>query len=176
MHHIFFSLKRTHHRALAYSRKFTVRNGLTPARFDMLYAIDQHRDAFLWQSHLRRLLGVTAATISRMVRSLEALGYVVRKKNDYDRRQIEIRMTDLRTKVFRFVEDLTMTSGYVDFIVTGAFAVLWYAESAIDDLLAFETFLHRARDRLWDTATLRFPWHPDDCDDTAEDMYELATA
>ena len=74
MHHIFFSLKRTHHRALAYSRQLSIPYGLTPARFDMLYAIDRHRDSLLWQSHLRRLLGVTAATISRMVRSLEALG------------------------------------------------------------------------------------------------------
>src|ERR1700712_4571942 len=83
---IFFSLKRTHHRALAYSRKFTNPNGLTPARFDMMYAIDQHRDSLLWQSDLRRLLGVTAATISRMVRSLEDLGYVTRTPNDYDHR------------------------------------------------------------------------------------------
>ena len=163
MHHLFFSLKRVHHRALAYSRKFSVPHGLTPARFDMLYAIDQNGDS-LWQSHLRRLLGVTAATISRMIRSLEKLGYVSRKKNDYDRRQIDIRMTDLGTSVFRFVEDFAMTSGYVDFIVTGAFAVLWYAESAIDDLMRLDDFLHRARDRLWDTATLRFAWHPDDCD------------
>ena len=164
MHHIFFSLKRTHHRALAYSRQLSVPYGLTPARFDMLYAIDRHRDSLLWQSHLRRLLGVTAATISRMVRSLEALGYITRARNDYDRRQINVRITALGSRIFRFVEDLTMISGYVDFIVTCTFGVLWYADSAISDLLDFEAFLHRARDRLWDTATLRFAWHPDDCD------------
>jgi len=105
----------------------------------MLYAIDRHRDSLLWQSHLRRLLGVTAATISRMVRSLEALGYITRARNDYDRRQINIRITELGTRVFAFVEDLTMTSGYVDFIVTCTFGVLWYAESAISDLLDFRS-------------------------------------
>jgi DNA-binding MarR family transcriptional regulator len=162
MHHIFFSLKRTHHRALAYSRRLSVPYGLTPARFDMMYAIDRHRDSLLWQSHLRRLLGVTAATISRMVRSLEELGYITRDRNAFDRRQIDIRITKLGSSVFDFVENLTMTTGNVDFIVTGAFAVLWYAESAISDLFDFEAFLHRARDRLWDTATLRYPWHPDD--------------
>jgi DNA-binding MarR family transcriptional regulator len=164
MHHIFFSLKRTHHRALAYSRRLSVPYGLTPARFDMMYAIDRHRDSLLWQSHLRRLLGVTAATISRMVRSLEELGYITRDRNAFDRRQIDIRITKLGSSVFDFVENLTMTTGNVDFIVTGAFAVLWYAESAFSDLLELEAFLHRARDRLWDTATLRYPWHPDDCD------------
>ena len=30
MHHIFFSLKRTHHRALAYSRQLSIPYGLTP--------------------------------------------------------------------------------------------------------------------------------------------------
>ena len=164
MHHIFFSLKRTHHRALSYSRKFMVPGELTPARFDMLYAIDQNRGPVFWQSHLRRLLGVTAQTISRMVISLEELGYITRKKNDFDRRQIDIRMTDLGNSVFRFVEDFAITCSNIDFIVTGAFAVLWYSASAIDDLMAFEEFLRRARDRLWDTATLRYPWHPDDWD------------
>ena len=162
MHHIFFSLKRLHHRALAFSRPFCVPPGLTPARYDMLHAIDQHKDALLWQSHLCKILGVTAATISRMAKSLEQLGYITRTRNLFDRRQLDVRITTEGRRVFLLVEMSAIVSGALDFLITCAFAVFWYSKNAPADLLRFEGFLHCGRRRLFDTSTLYYPWHPDD--------------
>lgn len=45
------------------------------------------------QRQLRRELGVSAPTVSRMVRSLEALGFIARSRGR-DRRTFDIRLTD----------------------------------------------------------------------------------
>jgi len=99
----FFALKRSFHAALRLSRRVAAAFGLTPARADMLYAIFRVPVAdyvgaagrgSLTQRELRRELGVSAPTVSRMVRSLEALGFVERSPSSHDRRTLDIRLTD----------------------------------------------------------------------------------
>lgn len=59
--------------------------GVTPARFDLMRLIYERN--FRWsQSELRRRLGVARATISRMLRSLERLGWITRERDPDDRR------------------------------------------------------------------------------------------
>ena len=41
MHTVFFSLKRAFHKTMAFGRALLDRWGLTPSRFDMLYAVNQ---------------------------------------------------------------------------------------------------------------------------------------
>ena len=99
----FFSLKRSFHAALRVTRGVAAAFGLTPARADMLYAIfhvpvARYEGAAgrgaLTQRELRTELGVSAPTVSRMVRSLEALGFVTRSRSIHDGRTLDIRLTD----------------------------------------------------------------------------------
>jgi len=87
--------------------------GLTAARFDMLWCIfqlDGDDDATpAFQSDVRKKLGVTAATVTRMMQSLEALGLVRRKRDSFDRRQVLVSLTRegldrLRAAYAQFVE------------------------------------------------------------------------
>jgi hypothetical protein len=66
MHAIFFGLKRAHHGTLCITRSVLAAMGLTAARFDLLYAVMTSREG-LAQSALRKLLGVSRATVSRML-------------------------------------------------------------------------------------------------------------
>ncbi|HEX4445732.1 MAG TPA: MarR family transcriptional regulator, partial [Polyangiaceae bacterium] len=85
MHTVFFGLKRAHHATLGLTRHVLKRLGLTAARFDMLFALKPCRLGML-QSRLRRLLGVSRTTVSRMLASLEQLGLLTRKASWSDRR------------------------------------------------------------------------------------------
>lgn len=99
----FFAIKRTFHGVLRVSRDVAAGFGLTPARVDMLYAVfrvpvPEYMGAAgrgsITQSDLRRALGVSAPTVSRMVKSLEALGFVKRCPSLRDRRTLDISLTD----------------------------------------------------------------------------------
>ena len=85
MDDVFFGVKRAH---LAVSRWALLRLrefGVTPARFDLMRMIYERH--FRWsQKELRYALGVARATISRMVRALEKLGWITREVNPFDRR------------------------------------------------------------------------------------------
>ena len=97
MHAILFGMKRAFQASLRVMRRPLEPFGLTSARFDMLWCIlqsDAQDDAYpLYQSEVRKRLGVTAATVTRMMKSLEALGLVRRKRDFFDRRQIVVSLT-----------------------------------------------------------------------------------
>ena len=83
---IFFGLKRAYHGTLRVYRRALKSLGLTAARFDLLYVAREYRRNGVRQSTIRRELGVTAPTVSRMVSSLEALGLIRRERSTRDRR------------------------------------------------------------------------------------------
>ena len=98
MHPVFFGLKRAHHLSVAVARNLTCHFGLTPARFDMLLALERARPS-MRQRDLRRILGVSAPTVSRMLKALESLGLVLRRKEPLtirraDRRHRRVMLTD----------------------------------------------------------------------------------
>jgi DNA-binding MarR family transcriptional regulator len=101
MNYHFFAMKRAYHATLRLTRDVAAAYGLTPARSDMLYAIycvpvyGPAGRGELSQSALRQRLGVSAPTVSRMIRSLEALGFVSRRRSSQDRRTFDIQLTDL---------------------------------------------------------------------------------
>ena len=72
MHAAFFGLKRVHLRILAVSRSLLARVALTPARFDMIRIVELHTEG-IPQRNIQYLLGVSAPTVSRMVKALEKL-------------------------------------------------------------------------------------------------------
>ena len=135
---------------------------LTPARYDMLYAIRKHARSGFNQAHLRRLLGVTSATVSRMATSLEELGFLEREQCPFDRRQLLVRLTPKGKQALEIVEYDVVDYGMIDFGVTCAFAVKWYSESAISALYDFDDTFRYVRGQLGDTATFSYPFHPDD--------------
>ena len=111
MHAMMFGLKRGYYGALRYARRvmkgFGV--GVTPARFDLLYALRQQ--GWHLQSELRRILGVAGPTVSRMLKSLEGLGLVKREVAPHDGREKVVSFTDAGEKAFDRVAEAVMGTG-----------------------------------------------------------------
>jgi len=162
MHAIAFALKRVHHRILFFSR-YLLRAfralGLTPARFDMMYAING--SSSLDQRGLCTKLGVTAPTVSRMLDSLEDRGIIVRMIPSRDRRRRYLRLTEHGARLFRRAYRATIRSSAMDRLIDIAFTMTHDPETKSGELLIFEGVLHYAKRRLLDRATLIYPFHPD---------------
>ncbi len=174
MHAILFSMKRAHHAALAMTRPMLRRVDLTPARFDMLFALfDEGLSRWgrraglsraIGQARLRTILGVCRMTVSRMIRALEALGLVRRWPVRRGGRRLMVQLTERGDeKVRRVVRDL-LDPGPVDLAIDSLVApASWFDD---DEVLARKerlhdfvlTFLRQAGD----TARLPYTWHPDD--------------
>jgi DNA-binding MarR family transcriptional regulator len=158
VHPLFFGLKRAHHCALRVSRWLLHGTGLTPARFDMLYAIASSGHTVL-QSTLGRLLGVTRQTVSRMLASLEQLGLVLRERAHGDRRNRLVRMTKLGALTLADAEEGPSTCGHVIELIQGALSQAPAGPQA--EMEGFDTTLRRFRRFFRDRASLVFPWEPD---------------
>jgi DNA-binding MarR family transcriptional regulator len=162
VHAIFFGLKRAYQSTLRLTRRCLARLGLTAARFDMLYAVRSARYGSV-QAQLSRTLGVTAATVSRMLKSLEDLGLVSRARSVADRRCRRVQITDLGRRVMRRAEVGLISAGHVSFAIDCALAEHWWSDTAT--FLAVDALdgpLHRIRRAFFDDASLAYPWHPDD--------------
>jgi DNA-binding MarR family transcriptional regulator len=167
MHVIFFALKRAHHGTLRITRAPLAKLGLTAARFDLLYAIKQARKGIV-QSHLRRVLGVCRATVSRMLLSLEKLGLVRRSVWPWDRRKRLVELTKRGRWTIGFAHREFTRSGWANLAVDSALCgegspYHWWDENdcmfATDEL---NTLLDRIRNAFYDHATLDYPWGPED--------------
>src|ERR1700743_3966546 len=88
-----FGLKRGYQSALRCSWHVLKGSGLTPARYDMCHALKLQKYG-MRQKNLAEVLGVTRATVSRMVRSLEKLRYVRREFDPTDRRCKLVSLTE----------------------------------------------------------------------------------
>jgi DNA-binding MarR family transcriptional regulator len=179
MNHIAFATKRAFHGILRVSRKLLASLGLTAARFDLLFALLDHRPSLGgWrtcehaplqprsgrrQSWLRKLLGVTPGVVSRMLGALEKLGWVTREVDPFDGRQRLVRLTTngstgmarARHPVLRSVQRLVGEA--ICFGRTRSRTRRFLAMSTLD------SYLHALRSEFGDTATLYYAWgHPDD--------------
>jgi DNA-binding MarR family transcriptional regulator len=172
MNAIFFASKRVFQGALRVTRQplQSVAPGLTSARFDMMYGLTTRVRGPLkfdrWetpQSHLWKKLGVTATVVSRMLRSLEALGWVTRRRPPFgDRRQRYVTLTDsglacIRTAyklLFRFAERIVYH------------AICWGKHRDANERFLhmdrLEGYLRSLRRYCRDTARIYYAWaHPD---------------
>ncbi|MBV9948568.1 MAG: winged helix-turn-helix transcriptional regulator, partial [Myxococcales bacterium] len=117
MNRIFFGLKRAFHSTLRVTRRWMARLRMTPARFDMLKAIETGSGG-VWQSELRGILGVSAQTISRMLLALEEQRLVGRQRDACeDGRKLRVWLTGYGRTVLRRVEKVFVSSGAVSVIV-----------------------------------------------------------
>jgi DNA-binding MarR family transcriptional regulator len=118
MNVLFFSIKRAFHGTLRVFRRAFTRLGLTAARFDLMYIVLKEKG--LLQRELQRALGVAASTLSRMLGSLEELGFVVREVAEEDGRQRYVDLTkEGRRTVLRAAREL-IHSGLVDLTIDSA--------------------------------------------------------
>jgi DNA-binding MarR family transcriptional regulator len=163
MNAIFFGCKRAFHSCLRIARQGLEGFGLTPARFDMLTAVTRCETLGCTQRQLRTALGVSGATVSRMLRSLEQLGLVVRTRVLTDRRQRLIRLTEQGVARLRKARRRLVRSGAIQLAVDCALTDNRpYDEGrCLHEMDLAETILDRIRRAFRDVATLYYPWCPD---------------
>jgi DNA-binding MarR family transcriptional regulator len=92
MHYLSLEMKRAHWAAVGVARSIAAEFWLTPARFDLLYVVRRFGGGS-GQNAIARQLGVSGATVSRMLRSLEELGFVRRVRMSFDLRRKVIRLS-----------------------------------------------------------------------------------
>jgi DNA-binding MarR family transcriptional regulator len=163
MHSVLFAVKRAFHTSHWRGRRVLASFSLTPSRFDILYLLHSRFNGAAWQSTVRKFLGVTAATTSIMVRALEDLGFLRRTRSEDDRRQIELRLTDVARafvrRIFRVFIGSRLTHRFVERLLCKEWRDKSAAFEAMDRM---DSALLRMRRRLRDRAKLLYPWHPDD--------------
>ena len=166
MNSVMFGCKRAYYAILGLTRRTLKRMGLTAARFDLLYAVYLQKEWPLCQSDLRQTLGVCPSVVSRMLKSLEALGYVTRERLPTDRRHRQVRLTKIGRACIRRAIREFVTWGYAELalastLVPGAARGPWWdpaqAKRALDNA---ETIFHRLRDGFGDFATRNYPYPP----------------
>jgi DNA-binding MarR family transcriptional regulator len=165
MHTIFFGFKRAHHATLGLTRHALKRMGLTAARFDLLFALKDSRLGML-QSRLRRLLGVSRTTVSRMLVSLEQLGLLTRKLSWSDRRTRDVNLTPRGRSTIVHAHRVFTRSGWAQLAVDSALgtegAYRWFSEGeCIQATALLDGLLGQVRRVFGDRATLAYPWEPD---------------
>jgi DNA-binding MarR family transcriptional regulator len=174
MNAIFFASKRVFHSAVRITRESmrAVAPGMTAARFDLMYALTRpgwvHNkvDAGeVRQSELWRTLGVSPPVVARMLRSLEALGWVRRRRPACgDQRQREVTLTEKGRSCIR--EAYKLHFRIAERIVYHA--ICWGkhrdAGARLTHMCNLESYLDSLRRYCRDRARLYFyPWgHPDD--------------
>ena len=158
MHTLAFALKRGFQSWLRHARALVRAYGITPARYDMLFAIDDAPGGSLLQSALRPRLGVTAPTISKMLSSLEDLGLVRRAVLVRDRRERVVELTAKGKQCLVLAEYELVTSGAIDLAFDCALCGPLACHPRLPALRgrALEEALCGIRYEFRDLATLRF--------------------
>lgn len=162
MHPIAFGLKRAFQATLNLTRHAFRALGVTAARFDMMQAIHESGSLGLPQRQLGASLGVTGATVSRMVRSLEKLGYVTRTRNPYDRRALMVCLTDLGLRILRRAFARLAAHLWLAFDCALTHGKPWSDAECFHCTSSAESMLWTVRGTFRDRATLQYVWHPDD--------------
>jgi DNA-binding MarR family transcriptional regulator len=186
MNAILFAAKRAFQSAVRMSNAQLkeIARGLTAARFDMMYALTRYavgeahfgegempkfetrvlERRTILQSELRQLLGVSAPVVSRMVRSLEALGWVARKRPECgDRRQREVTLTGAGFAAFRAAYGPLFH--FAKRVVHRA--ICWGKHHDPDErfqhMAMLESYVCSLREYFRDRARLYYAWgHPED--------------
>jgi DNA-binding MarR family transcriptional regulator len=155
MHKAFFGIKRVHLRVLAVSRALLGRVALTPARFDLMRIVELHTEG-IPQRNIQYLLGVSAPTISRMVKALEKLGMLRRRRWEQDRRCVLVEMTHVGAGVVGAARESLVESGVAErFALRGLGSD---PDTARTDLTTLQRFLMRMRRAFHDSPLFEHPW------------------
>jgi DNA-binding MarR family transcriptional regulator len=169
MNAIAFATKRAFHGFLRFTRQPLAQLGLTAARFDLLFLLPfprrTWRPAARRQSDLWRNLGVTPGVVSRMLRSLEALGLVTRAREEDggDRRQMRVMLTERGEECVRAALACLARRVQVRVVASLCFGDHRDAQRRHHHVNTFEACLTNLRRDLGDTALLNYRWgHADE--------------
>jgi DNA-binding MarR family transcriptional regulator len=169
MHALFFGAKRVHIETVRLTNRLIQLSTLTAARFDLMRVVQMHPEG-IHQSTLRWLLGVTAPVVSRMLGSLEQLGFVEREADGADRRCQIVRLTHRGQIALRVAKSATLVDLEADRTAacaatgdtspaTGSLSVTeGTIAAAAQEVAAFDSYLLSARHALFDRAPYHHPW------------------
>lgn len=153
MHQIIFAVKRVHLLGLELLRALLGGDLLTPARFDMMRIVHVHdlQGVGVPQANIRLLLGVSGATVSRMLKALQQRGYVVRERVRYVRGLI-VKLTEngralIKRLMARLVDNKVIDHELDEMV-----------EAEPEALPAFDKLLQLFRDAHDDPAPFEHPW------------------
>ena len=118
MNRLLFSLKRAYQAMLRLPRVGLQNTGLTAARYDLLHALP--KKGSMRQQDLERVLGVTGATVSRMLGSLEELGFVRREVDPDDRRCKIVWLTEEGARRLKAAYEKVVKPGWFRFALDWA--------------------------------------------------------
>ena len=161
MHPIFQSFKRSYWSSMRFSRAwmgiYTLDYRITPARLDMLLIIGRDR-AGVAQNVLRRTLDVCDSVVSRMLDSLQELGYVVRSRCPDDRRVNWLHLTETGHRILEEMTKFLLHGGVTEHLVREILSAK-PADEAISQRTLARTrrFLRHVRRRLLDRSTMVYP-------------------
>jgi DNA-binding MarR family transcriptional regulator len=164
----FFGTKRAFHGILRVTRKPLASFGLTAARYDMLCAIFgsvpklQLHGCLTSQRELPRKLGVHKSVVSRMLRSLEQIGLVARRRFGRDRRQYWVELTQAGRDRLRDAAQCLARASTRLLCMAICFGRWRRQKDRFRHMCAYECYLNAMRSQYADTAWLAYPWHPDD--------------
>ena len=168
MHHLFFQVKRSYWGIQNTLRRplKKIARGITPARVDMLYALERSP----WkrgreQRLLPEKLGVVKSVVSRMLQSMEDLGWIRRERAPYDRRRWIVAVTDAGKEVLRRVFARFVKSRLAStWVFQALMGESWKKRTErLSALILLDDCLQRIRDWFRGGGTLYYPWgHPDD--------------
>jgi DNA-binding MarR family transcriptional regulator len=169
MHALFFGAKRVHIETVRLTNRLIQLSALTAARFDLMRVVQMHPEG-IHQSTLRWLLGVTAPVVSRMLSSLQELGFVEREADGADRRCKIVRLSHRGQIALRVAKSATLVDREADRTAARAAtgdtspATGSYSETdaaiaaASQEVAVFDSYLLSARHALFDRAPYHHPW------------------
>ena len=133
---------------------------LTAARFDMMWAIYKTPMRRTRQSDVRRVLGVTAPTVSRMVKSLVALGFVRQDPDDDDGRERLVVLTKRGMERIRAAARCFIAEKTAEFALSCALGGVerWWDVALVAAAMSqLHGLLLRIRDAFRDSSGLLYP-------------------
>lgn len=160
MNQLSFSLKRSYYASLRLNHQVLRPFGITPARFDMLRYVAEL--GWMTQRELTSALGVSAPTVSRMLKALVQLG-LVDKSVALDARSRSITLTPKGNALVTSILSRVVGSGAADLLQNAAGSWSHSPSIRTRHITRFLTHLRWVRLALGDTS-IRFDSCPFDID------------
>jgi DNA-binding MarR family transcriptional regulator len=161
MHRVWWGVHRASLCAIKVCKVMAKPFGLTPSRFHMLSAIAAEKVTWFPQRGLRELLGISAQTISRMLKSLVACGFIVKRVMEADRRRRELAFTRAGKEMFLRAFGTLVEGGLATHVAGRALTDLGWPSTPAERAAAIDKFYGLAELRFGLRDTALFDYSPE---------------